>query len=209
MSAIPPRPQRSRAGGRRPARRPPRRASRLSRIGFWAIGITAAVAIVAAVRWQAAGPAPQARDSASTAAGEPVERLPSEGHDHIPLGTTALYRTVPPTSGPHYDDVARPGLYRDRAPAAGYLVHNLEHGHVVIYYHPDRLGPEGMAYLEELTNRYRGTWDAVVAVPRQDPEYVLILTAWQHRQRLRSFDRAVVEAFVDRFRGRGPERPVR
>lgn len=140
---------------------------------------------------------------------EPVERLPSEGTAHIPEGTVYTYRSFPPTSGPHYDGVAEPGFYPDRAPAAGYLVHNLEHGHVVIYYHPDRISPQDRAYLEELTRRYRGTWDAVLAVPRRDPEYALILTAWQHRQRLRAFDRQAVDAFVDRFRGRGPERPVR
>lgn len=145
------------------------------------------------------------------AAGEagPVERFPDEGAWHVPVGTPVAYRTDPPTSGPHYDGVAQPGFYRERVPSYGFLVHNLEHGHIVIYYHPQRLQPDELAYLVELTRRYRGTWDAVLAVPGQDPRYPIILTAWRHRQRLGRFDRAAIEAFVDRFRGRGPENPVR
>lgn len=139
----------------------------------------------------------------------PVEELPDEGARHVPLGTPVRYLSDPPTSGPHYDGVAQPGFYRDRVPSYGYLVHNLEHGHVVIYYHPERLRPEELAYLQELTRRYPGRWDAVLAVPRRDERHVLILTAWRHMQRLGRFDRAAVEAFVDRFRGRGPEHPVR
>ena len=139
----------------------------------------------------------------------PVETWPDEGNRHVPVGAAVRYGTDPPTSGPHYDGVAQPGFYRERSPSYGFLVHNLEHGHVVIYYHPDRLAPQELAFLEELTRRYRSTWDAVLAVPRRDERYVLILTAWRHWQRLARFDRQTVESFVDRFRGRGPEHPVR
>lgn len=149
-------------------------------------------------------PAAQAR-----AAPEPVQSFPFEGFEHVPLGTSIAYRTDPPTSGPHYDMVAQPGFYEDRTPAPGLLVHNLEHGHVVIYYSRGLLGTEARSYLQELTQRYRGTWDAVLAVPRDDDRYELILTAWQHMQRLPAFERQAVDAFVDRFRGRGPEHPVR
>ena len=140
---------------------------------------------------------------------EPVQWFESEGYDHVPIGTPITYKTDPPTSGPHYDPVAQPGFYEERAPAPGFLVHNLEHGHVVIYYSKTRLSPEARRYLQELTRRYRGDWDAVLAVPRDDDRYELILTAWQHMQRLPAFDRAAVDAFIDRFRGRGPEHPVR
>lgn len=140
---------------------------------------------------------------------EPVQSFEPEGIDHIPLGRTATYRTDPPASGPHYDLVAQPGLYTDRAPSPGFLVHNLEHGHVVIYYSRSRLTGPARRYLEALTRRYQGAWDAVLAVPRDDDRYELILTAWRHIQRLPAFDQSAVDAFLDQFRGRGPERPVR
>jgi len=37
----------------------------------------------------------------------------------------------------------------------------------------------------------------------------LILTAWGEILRLDHFDPAVAAAFVDKYRGRGPENPVR
>ncbi len=44
--------------------------------------------------------------------------------------------------------------------------------------------PEAIEHLKRLTKRYRGMWDAVLAVLRPDERYVLILTAWRHRLRL-------------------------
>ncbi len=37
----------------------------------------------------------------------------------------------------------------------------------------------------------------------------LVLTAWTKRLRLASFDAPLAAAFVDAYRGRGPEHPVR
>lgn len=137
-----------------------------------------------------------------------VESFPSEGSTHVPQGTRISYRTDPPTSGPHYDVPADPGFY-DVPPLAGNLVHSLEHGIVVIYYDPDRLESAALAHVRELTERYQDRWAGVIAVPRVDEKYPLILTAWRHRLRLQAYDAAAVDAFVDRFRGRGPENPVR
>lgn len=38
---------------------------------------------------------------------------------------------------------------------------------------------------------------------------VILLTAWTKMLRLAKFDAASAAAFIDRFRGRGPEHPVR
>ncbi|MDP6276923.1 MAG: hypothetical protein QGI11_00225 [Nitrospinota bacterium] len=37
----------------------------------------------------------------------------------------------------------------------------------------------------------------------------VVLTAWTKRLNLERFDRAAAAAFIDLFRGRGPEHPVR
>jgi hypothetical protein len=137
-----------------------------------------------------------------------VQELPDEGRDHVPDGTEIQYDTDPPTSGPHYARWAQPGLYREDIPA-GLLVHNLEHGHIVIYYSPSLLSNEAAAKLTDLTDRYTGDWEAVLALPRQDSEFELILTAWNHKLELEEYDEELVDAFVDAYRGRGPENPVR
>lgn len=137
-----------------------------------------------------------------------VQELPDEGRDHVEEGTQIDYDSEPPTSGPHYPRWANPGLYREDI-EPGLLVHNLEHGHIVIYYSPSLLSTEGASKLTDLTDEYTGDWDAVLALPREDSDYELILTAWNHKLELEEYDEEMVDAFVDEYRGRGPENPVR
>src|SRR5688572_20987347 len=62
-----------------------------------------------------------------------IESFPSEGQEHVPVGTPIVYRTDPPTSGPHYPD-PWPGGFYSKPVDAPYLVHSMEHGAVIIYY---------------------------------------------------------------------------
>ena len=187
-----------------------RRARRLSPRAWAALAAVAALALAAAIA------IPLARQPGTLSPQEaeallPVEArqlLPDEGRQHIPEGTRAQYRTDPPASGPHYDAWAQPDFYRQPLPYE-LLVHNLEHGHVVIYYDPERTPPEAREHLQRLTRQYRAMWDAVVAVPRPDPQHVLVLTAWRRMLRLSQYDPRLVDAFVEAYRGRGPENPVR
>ena len=194
----------------------PRRKSNPSRAGRKQAGsssrlwIAAGVAVVAIVAFFVYGALMDEayRQRVANADLSDVEQFPSEGREHVPEGTRIAYRTDPPTSGPHYDKVAEPRFY-EQPVNPGYLVHNLEHGHVIIYYDPERTPEAALDYVRTLTRRYRGVWDAVLAVPRSLENEVLILTAWQHMLRLETFDPAKVDAFVDAYRGRGPENPVR
>ena len=136
-----------------------------------------------------------------------VERFPEEGQAHVEEGTTVSYKTSPPTSGPHSDKTYRAGFYAmPLRPEV--LVHNLEHRNIVIYYTrplPDPI----LAKLRALATQYGGAWDGVVVVPWNDPKYPVILTAWTKRLRLSRYDEEVINAFLDAYRGRGPEKPVR
>lgn len=135
-----------------------------------------------------------------------VEAFPSEGREHVSLGTPVAYRTDPPTSGPHYERWVDPGFYT-QAQTPKMLVHSLEHGHVVLYY--DKPTETARVYLETWSHLYRGNWDGVVVVPNEGLGKGVVLTAWRHMLPLEKFDPALAAAFVDRYRGRGPEHPVR
>jgi hypothetical protein len=137
-----------------------------------------------------------------------VEELPDEGRDHVPDGTEVDYESEPPTSGSHYASWAPPDVYREVVPDE-LLVHNLEHGHIVIYYDPSRLTDASATKITELTNEYDGQWDAVLAVPRPDMGNELTVTAWTYKLELDEFDEEMIDAFVDAYRGKGPENPVR
>jgi hypothetical protein len=135
-----------------------------------------------------------------------VEMFPNDGQDHVPVGSPVRYRTDPPVSGNHWPVWADPGRYNQAVPNEA-LVHSLEHGYVVIYI--DRPNAEAVRLLTLWSNLYRGMWDGLVVVPKANLGGGVILTAWQRMLRLNEFDAAAAAAFIDQFRGRGPENPVR
>lgn len=64
----------------------------------------------------------------------PGQKVPEMGRDHIAVGTShAPYNSNPPTSGPHYADTANWGVHQTTIQDE-YLIHNLEHGGVIVHY---------------------------------------------------------------------------
>jgi hypothetical protein len=139
-----------------------------------------------------------------------AESFESNGIGHVSQSTDVDYERLPALSGQHYSRAAGPGFY-DETPAMGNLVHSLEHGYVVIYYDPGAITPEARTHMENLTSTYTERWESVIAAPNPnaDPAAPYVLTAWQVRLRMDEYDRDTVDAFLDAFRGRGPENPVR
>lgn len=135
-----------------------------------------------------------------------VRSLPSEGQQHVAQGVSVYYSTNPPASGNHYGTPTAPGYY-EAPQLPGNLLHALEHGHIVIYY--DRASPEATQSLKFWAGRFQNPWAGVVATPMPGIGQEVILTAWTKMLRLRTFDAAAAAAFIDRFRGRGPENVVR
>ena len=70
-------------------------------------------------------------------------------------------------------------------------------------------GPDALADLKDWAALYTGTWDGVVLTPMERLGEEVVLTAWTKTLRLEPFDAALAAAFIDRYRGRGPEHPVR
>ena len=130
------------------------------------------------------------------------QTIPDEGRWHLDPGEKWDYRSNPPTSGPHDPVPVRPGFYQAPQPPER-LVHSLEHGNIVIYYdHP----PAGVfSILKEWAGRYRGKWDGVIVTPLPGLGEGVILTAWRKMLRLEPFDEPQAAAFIETFRGHGPE----
>jgi len=129
--------------------------------------------------------------------------FPDEGRTHVPDGTPVDYQTDPPTSGPHYPE-PEPGGFYTTPIEAGFLVHSMEHGGVIIYYSP-AVTADQLAALAALANAHPGIFAQVVVVPRNDPTYPIILTAWTHMLRLVTFDQSRIDNFIALFLGHGPE----
>lgn len=61
------------------------------------------------------------------------EAMEDMGREHVPDETVVEYNSNPPTSGNHYGDWTRAGVY-DKPVSDGHLVHSLEHGYVILSY---------------------------------------------------------------------------
>ncbi|MDO8503966.1 MAG: DUF3105 domain-containing protein [bacterium] len=63
----------------------------------------------------------------------PGEVVKDLGRNHVPDGTVVEYNSNPPTSGNHYADPTRVGVYTNPV-SDGHLIHSLEHGYVILSY---------------------------------------------------------------------------
>ena len=148
-----------------------------------------------------------AHAQAGQAALEQVGRLSEEASSgHLAPGESVRYASDPPTSGRHNPKWVDPGVYAAVQPKAG-LVHSLEHGMVVIYM--DEPTPAARQDLVAWAGLYTDKWSGVVITPKLGLGEAVILTAWRRLMRLEQFDADAAAAFIDAFRGRGPENPVR
>jgi hypothetical protein len=177
-------------------RREAQAAQRRRRQLIWiAFGVIAALLLAGGVAWAA-------YQSSRPAPGEAVPIL---GQEHIAPGQGhPPYNSDPPTSGWHYDQPADAGFYETSLPDEQ-LVHNLEHGHVIISYDCSKLTDcEAVkAELRSIVDRFQ-RWK-VVTVPRKNADAPIALTAWGRIDKLEAYDEDRITAFVKYWRDRGPE----
>jgi uncharacterized protein DUF3105 len=162
--------------------------------------------------WQARQDQAQDIDAfaALAQAGQPaLKRMltpPPQGDEHLAPGETKVYVEPFPTSGDHAGQGIRAGFYDRELPKVN-LVHALEHGNVVIYY--DTPGDAAISRLRQWAGQFTGNWDGLVVTRSPGLGEALMLTAWTRSLRMNEFDPAGAAAFIDAFRGRGPENRVR
>ena len=122
------------------------------------------------------------------------------------------YSTNPPTTGRHFQTPGDDGAYGE-APPDELLVHNLEHGRVIVWFKPN-LPESQRADLKALFDEdpYQ-----MVLVPRRNMDYTVAASAWNRDpvpggtgrllvcQRLgpKTFD--AIRTFRDEHRSNGPE----
>lgn len=115
------------------------------------------------------------------------------------------YEMKIPTSGPHNPHDIQFGFYTD-FPGYPYLVHNMEHGDIIIYYREDAsdMLKEHLKYLA----KFRKAGSGILAVPNKDiPDgSEVVVTAWTKTMKLDKFDDAKVGTFINRYINQGPEK---
>lgn len=127
------------------------------------------------------------------------------GEQHIPLPMAITYVDSPPTSGPHRGEWPNWGEY-------GFLpkqrwLHALEHGGLVILYHPcvpasvvDALRSWAQSVPADATGPFR--W-LLTPYPNLDSAFALV--TWQHRLSGNCFDEATASGFRQAHYRQAPE----
>jgi hypothetical protein len=135
-------------------------------------------------------------------------KMADQGAAHIKPGEShPPYNSNPPTSGWHYDNPAAAGVY-DEPIADETLIHNLEHGHIIISYNCDLL--EGTS-CDELKANLRNVFDLkrgwkIVVLPRPSLDTGIALTAWGVIDKFNTYDQGRIENFITQYRDQGPEK---
>ncbi len=139
--------------------------------------------------------------------GLPGQKAEDQGRTHINIGEThAAYSSVPPTSGPHYPNIAAYGVATDAIPNE-LQIHNLEHGAVILQYQPahDKTEVEKMTtFITDL--RKQSKYCKLILAPYPDLDKPIAVTAWGRVLKLDKFDEAPVTGFINEFIEKGPEK---
>jgi hypothetical protein len=184
---------------------------------FVTIGIALAVAllvVVLVIRGRnESGVSGNVGVPAAEAGCDDVQTSPaSGGRDHQDAGTQITYDTNPPTTGPHWppDQVATAGFYEDPVEPER-LVHNMEHGQLVIWYDPGA-SDEVRDQIEALVEQEPAV---NIATPWDDmPDgKTYVMTAWHGaggadegvRMACERPSQGVWDDFRGDYQGRGPE----
>jgi hypothetical protein len=140
---------------------------------------------------------PAALQAGRQAAGsQGVKTYPSAGRNHIGADQQpSNWNSTPPTSGDHLGNPLPPGVY-DNEQDMRALVHNMEHGYVVIIY--KGIPQDQVDQLREFVDQRDGS--KLVLAPWSGLESNgVALAAWQNLETLQRVNMDVVQAFVNDY----------
>lgn len=126
----------------------------------------------------------------------------NQGQEHIAVGAAhGDYNSFPATSGWHYIEPQPWGTFADTVEPER-LIHNLEHGGVVIQYNP-ALVQGAETTLKSVQRRFP---NKTVVAPNAALKVPVAVTAWRRLYTLDSVDETRIVAFIERYKNRAPER---
>jgi len=125
--------------------------------------------------------------------------------NHVQDGTIVAYNSVPATSGDHYFSPQPCGFYQGEVPDER-VVHNLEHGNIVISYNlPDAADVDALENVYNDLGGWKDHYTVVRSYSRIAPGQVA-LSAWGVLDIMDGVDQNRIERFYEHYVGRlGPE----
>ena len=190
----------------RPVQAPKRRVDappvrRLGR-GTLVVGVLLLIAVVALAAFLLrSGGGDEEASTAGASSACQAKTIASQGQGHAEaLPENYKYRSFPATSGTHHPVPAVWGSYME--PIEEFkLVHNLEHGGVVVQY-GSVVSPDLRQQIEAW---YQDDPYGVVVAPLPKLGNKVAATAWTRLTTCTGFDEDAISSFRDEYRARGPE----
>jgi hypothetical protein len=132
----------------------------------------------------------------------PIETHELLGRNHVDEGTPIQYNSNPPTSGDHYATPADAG-FSSTAVEDERLVHNLEHGQIVVWYSPDA----ATATVDAIRSTVEAAGLPLLAAPYEElpPGSDVAFSAWGASQTCADFSNDVLNGFRTTYQAQGPE----
>lgn len=166
--------------------------------GVLVVGVVVLIAVLVLT----SGPNPNAGTLQQDRGGGHV----TDGTD-VRAGDPTAYASTPGTSGPHWGNPTNWGVYTAPQPESQ-LIHNLEHGGIVIWYQADQVDDATLTQLTDwVTGHVRSTRFKVILSPWSGPsfDHPIAVTAWNYLLYQDTLDLDQIQGFMDAHYGRSPE----
>lgn len=129
-----------------------------------------------------------------------------QGREHIKPGEKITYKSAIPTSGPHGQEA--PWGYSATQFANENVIHNMEHGGIVVSYRPDL----DAATINKIKALYLSPYsiksfqpNKVVIMPRAGQQKPIVLASWNRLLELGSFNQQTLIDYYLTNVGKSPE----
>lgn len=132
-----------------------------------------------------------------------VEKFTIEGSEHVSAGTDVEYKTNPPTSGNHLAEAKNWGVYDEEIDDKA-AVHALEHGGIWISYKD--IDDETKKMIEDIG---KFNPQSVIVSPRQANDNKIVVTSWGKMMKLDTFDKALIQKYINTYKNQSPEKIAR
>ncbi|GAC1362840.1 MAG: hypothetical protein NVSMB42_22510 [Herpetosiphon sp.] len=137
---------------------------------------------------------------------EPFASDTTQGRKHVDK-TAVQYNSNPPAGGDHWGNTASWGI-QTQAPPDESLVHNLEHGGVIVWYDPAKVDAATITKLGTVVRSLQSTNFRVILTARAkgiEGGKPLAVSSWGHVLLLDTYDEAQIRGFFQAHIGKGPE----
>lgn len=167
---------------------------RRSRLVWWIVGSTAAVAIIALIVASIVfAPTPRPTYERGDGDGTAIEGLETFTNTTEHVEGAVDYPQSPPAGGPHNAVWLNCGVYSEPVPNEN-AVHSMEHGAVWVTYNPDELSSDDVAALEaQLPSTY------TILSPYEGLDTPIALSAWNAQLKIDSPDDERIGQFLTAF----------